>query len=442
MTSLADRRADALAIFNAALQAADPRAAVLRACQRERDSLSVSGRTFDPNHGRVIVVGAGKADAPMAQALEQILGDRISAGAVTVKYGYTAPLQEIKLYEAAHPLPDENGIRATRQQVELLQGLEGRDLVICLVSGGGSALFELPVPGVSLDDLRALTDALLKCGATIYEINALRKHLSQVKGGQLARLAQPASVLSLILSDVLGSPLDVIASGPTAPDSTTFADALAIVDKYKLGGQIPQTIADHLDRGGRGEIADTPKANDPLFNRVWNVVVADNSIACDAAAKAAGERGYRASILSTTVQGEARQVAHDLVQETKELLTSRGAGEPPICLIAGGETTVTIRGSGKGGRSQELALAAALEIEGLDDVVILSAGTDGTDGPTDAAGAIADVTTLARARALGLDAGEFLANNNSYNFFRPLDDLVITGPTNTNVNDLVIVITG
>ncbi len=436
MKTLTDLRADALAIFHAALQAADPRAAVLRALRRGGNTLVVQDHRFDLARGRVIVVGAGKADAPMAQAVEEILGDRIRAGAVTVKYGHTAPTHRIKLNEAAHPLPDENGLRATREEIDLLRGLNENDLVLCLISGGGSALFELPVEGVTLDDLRALTNALLKCGATINEINTLRKHLSQVKGGQLARLAQPASVVSLILSDVLGSPLDVIASGPTAPDSTAFADALGMIDKYKLREQIPSSILVYLERGARGEIADTPKANDPLFTRVLNVIVADNDIACQMAKEAANARGYATSLFSTTVQGEARTVGVELVRQAFKI------SERPACLLAGGETTVTIRGNGKGGRCQELALAAAREIAGENEILVLAAGTDGTDGPTDADGALADNTTLARALARGLDADAFLANNDAYHFFGALGDLIMTGPTNTNVNDLMMVLIG
>ncbi|MGB8645366.1 MAG: glycerate kinase [Anaerolineae bacterium] len=438
MKTLSEMRADALAIFHTALAAADPRAAVLRTLKREGDTLTIAGQAFDISRGRVLVIGAGKADAPMAQAVEDVLGDRIHAGAVTVKYGYTAPTGRIKLSEAGHPLPDENGRRATRAALDLLSGLTADDLVLCLLSGGGSALFELLVAGVTLDDLRALTTALLKCGATINEINALRKHLSQVKGGQLARLAQPARVVSLILSDVLGSPLDVIASGPTAPDASTFSGAQGIIEKYHLSTQVPASIRAHLERGVRGEIPDTPKQDDPLFARVLNVIVADNESACSAALEAARGHGYQARLISTTVQGEAREVGSGLAQEAKKI---RDGGQGlPACLIAGGETTVTIRGEGKGGRSQELALAAAIEMAGVERAVILSAGTDGTDGPTDADGAIADGTTLARAQAQGLDARRFLAANDSYNFFQPLGDLMMTGPTNTNVNDLMIVL--
>lgn len=432
-------RADAMRIYRAALTAADPRAAVLRSLARERDTLRVSsGASYDLSRGCVVVVGAGKAGAPMAQAVEQVLRDSIRAGVVTVKYGHTAPTKIVELHEAGHPLPDENGVRGTRAILDLLRGLSENDLVICLISGGGSALLELPVEGVTLDDLRSLTGALLRCGATINEMNAVRKHLSRVKGGGLARMAQPARLLTLILSDVLGSPLDVIASGPTAPDNSTFADALVVIEKYRLAPDVPTSITRHLEAGAHREIPDTPKANDPLFERVTNVVVADNTIACEAAVQEARGLGYSTRLVSSHLQGEARVVGEDLAKMARDLYM-RGVSLP-ACLIAGGETTVTIRGDGKGGRCQELALAAAREIGGLEAAVILAAGTDGTDGPTDAAGALADGRTMARARECGLDASEFLANNDSYDFFLALDDLIMTGPTNTNVNDLTLVL--
>lgn len=373
----------------------------------------------------------------MAQAVESILGSLLTVGIVNVKYGHVAPTQTIELREAGHPLPDANGIRSTQAQLELLLDLQPDDLVLCLLSGGGSALLELPVDGVTLDDLRALTDALLRSGATINEMNALRKHLSRVKGGQLAQLAQPARVVSLILSDVLGSPLDVIASGPTAPDPTTFADALAVLNKYNLRNQISPGIVEHLERGARGDFPDTPKADDPLFARVTNIVLADNAIACAAAAQRAAEFGYQTEIISTRVQGEAKIIAHEFAQRAIETKKHRLTNKP-MCLISGGETTVTIRGTGKGGRAQEFALAAALALNKTDGIVILSAGTDGNDGPTDAAGAVVDGNTVPRSQAKALDPASFLANNDSYNFFQALGDLVITGPTNTNVNDLML----
>ncbi len=432
MQTLETLRSDARAIFDAALRAADPRRAVERVLARRGSRLLLNELPiFDFTRGKLTVLGAGKAGAPMAQAVEKIVQPDDYLGAVNVKYGHLAPTEYILLYEAGHPLPDENTLRFTHSLVSLLEEQTQDDLVLCLFSGGGSALMEWLVDGVTLDDLRVLTDELLRCGATIYEINALRKHISQVKGGQLARLAQPARVVSLILSDVLGSPLDVIASGPTAPDASTFADCLALLEKYHLRATLPPAILTHYERGARGEIPETPKAADPLFARVTNVVIADNQIACDAAARAASARGYAVQMLSTQMQGEARILGIELGKQIKQA----AAG---ICLLGGGEPTVVLRGSGKGGRAQELTLAAAREIDGAAKIVVLSAGTDGTDGPTDAAGALADNATLARARALGLDADAFLENNDAYHFFRALDDLVITGPTNTNVNDLML----
>jgi hydroxypyruvate reductase len=435
MESLKTLRADARAIFDAALHAADPRLAVERVLQRRGDALLLDGLPiFDFTRGTLHVMGAGKAGAPMAQAVENIVGEDADLGAVTVKYGYVAPTHSIVLYEAGHPIPDENTLRATHSLISFLDEVTANDLVLCLFSGGGSALMEWLVDGVTLEDLRQFTDALMRCGATIYEINALRKHISQVKGGQLARLAQPARVVSLILSDVLGSPLDVIASGPTAPDPSTFADCLALVDKYNLRDTFPASIIAHYERGARGEIADTPKPDDPLFARVTNVIIADNQIACDAAASTARVRGYQVNMLSTQIQGEAREIGRELGA------TAKNAKGEKICWLGGGEPTVKLRGQGKGGRAQELVLAAALGIEGNTDLVAFSAGTDGTDGPTDAAGAIADNTTVSMARAIGLEPTAFLDNNDAYTFFSALGGLVITGPTNTNVNDLMILL--
>ncbi len=435
----------ARALFDAALDAADPRQAVRRALQCDGDRLRVLSREYDlARVHRVFVIGFGKASAAMAQGVEEILGAKITRGWVTVKYGYTAPLATDKIYlhQAGHPLLDENSLRGTRAILELLDSADENDLVLCLISGGGSALLELPVEGVSLDDLRALTDALLRAGANIVELNTVRKHLSQVKGGQLARRARGAPILALILSDVIGSPLDTIASGPTAPDATTFADALAVIERRGVRAQTPARALDHLARGARGECAETPKADDPLFARVQNVIIADNARACDAAQRAAEARGYNTLLLSTYLQGEAREVAQVLAAIAKEIVATNRPIARPACVIAGGETTVTVRGNGKGGRNQELALAAAIEIAGIESVLLLSGGTDGTDGPTDAAGAFADGTTLARARARGLDARVFLANNDAYHFFQPLGDLLMTGPTNTNVNDVIVMLVG
>ncbi len=436
-------RTAARLIFDAALRAADPYQAVQRVMQRQGARLRVQEREYDLTRFRnVFVVGFGKASATMARAVEDLLGDVLTRGWVTVKYGHTIPLttHKIHLHQAGHPWLDHNSLEGTRRILEIFDAATEHDLIIALISGGGSALLELPVAGISLEDVRALTDALLRCGATINEINTLRKHISQVKGGQLARRAPNTALIALILSDVLGSPLDTIASGPTAPDSTTFADALAIIERYALRGQIPPTIVTHIERGARGEIPDTPKSAEALFARVQNVVIADVTLACDMAVQTARALGYNTMLLSSFIQGEAREFARVLAAIAREIVTSDRPLAKPACIICGGETTVTVRGHGQGGRNQEIVLAAAIEIAGMSNVVVLSGGTDGTDGPTDAAGALADGNTLARAHQLGLEARACLANNDAYHFFQPLGDLLITGPTGTNVNDVTIVI--
>ncbi len=435
-------RDDAITIFRAALVAADPRGAVQRTMRCEGNRLRIQARVYDLAQARrVFVIGFGKASATMAQAVEETLGvSRIERGVVIVKYGYGAPLAKIELCEAGHPLLDENSLRGTQKILALLSQATPDDLIVCLISGGGSALLELPVAGVLLEDYRAATDALLRAGATINELNTVRKHLSQVKGGQLARRANGAQIISLILSDVIGSPLDTIASGPTAPDSTTFADALAVIERYKVQAPMPASIVHHLKRGARKEIADTPKPGDEIFARVQNVIIADNALACNAAVHHARGLGYNTLLLSTFIQGEAREVAKVFAAIAQEIVVTDRPMARPACVIAGGETTVTVCGNGKGGRNQEFALAASIEIAGMNNVVVLSSGTDGTDGPTDAAGAIADGTTLARAHERGMEARLFLSNNDAYHFFASLGDLLITGPTGTNVNDVMMVL--
>jgi hydroxypyruvate reductase len=407
---------------------------------RSDDTLWIDGIAYDLNrYRRVFVVGGGKAGASMASAVETLIGDRITAGWVNVKYGYTEPTEHITVHEAAHPVPDAAGVTGTRTMIELLSGLTADDLVLCLLSGGGSALLPLPVAGVSLDDMRALTDLLLRCGAPIQAINAVRKHLSQVSGGQLARRAYPAAVVSLILSDVVGSPLDVIASGPTVADPTTFAHAEAVLERYGIAEQVPDSIRRHLMRGLSGSILDTPKAGDPELEQVHNVIIADNARAAQAAVEQAQALGFNTLLLSTFVEGEAREVAKVLAALAKEILATGRPVSRPACLILGGETTVTVKGDGQGGRNQELALAAAQAIDGLDGVLIASLATDGSDGPTDAAGGLVDGTTLARGRALGLSAQTALSRNDAYPYLAAVGDLLVTGPTNTNVNDLMAV---
>jgi len=334
-------------------------------------------------------------------------------------------------------LADAAGVSGTRRLADVLAGATSRDLVLATISGGGSALLVLPAPDLSLADLQKTTDLLLRSGATIVEMNAVRKHLSLIKGGGLARLAVPAPVISLILSDVVGDALDVIASGPTAPDPTTFADAWAVFERYDLLEQVSPAVKRRLRAGLEGRVLDTPKPDAALFQRVQNVFVGSNRLAAEAAAATAQKWGLNALLLSTFVEGEARQVARVAAALLKELVHYDRPVPRPACLIWGGETTVTVHGRGKGGRNQELALAAALALEGLAHVVLVALGTDGTDGPTDAAGAVATGETIVRARAMGLGPAAHLENNDAYPFFEALGDLIRTGPTGTNVNDLL-----
>jgi len=432
-----ERRERALAVLSVALEAVDPVNAIKRQVSLSNETLRIGQRTYDLGHYRnIYVIGGGKASGSMAQAVEEILGQRVTDGLVNVKYGYGAKTDIIRLNEAGHPIPDATGMAGTKQMAELARKATEEDLVICLISGGGSGLMTLPVEGITLADMKLLTDALLRCGATINEINAVRKHLSQIKGGNLARLAYPAEIVSLILSDVVGNPLDVIASGPTVPDTTTFADAYGVIEKYDLLEELPRPIVQRLQQGKEGLIPETPKAGDKSFTRTYNLIVASNEVAAEAATTKAKELGFHTLLLSTFVEGEAREVAKVFAAVAKEILHSGRPVPRPACVVAGGGTTVTVRGNGLGGRNQEIALGAALEIAGLEDVMIIPLATDGTDGPTDAAGAIADGSTLRRAQEAGLSATQYLADNDSYHFFQKLGDLLITGPTNTNVNDL------
>ena len=435
------QREQAIKIFNAALQSADPyRAVALHAG-------AISSFYKDRNCSRLFVVGFGKASVPMAKALTDGVGGIISGGIIIAPYGQqTRPdeIDKIKICEARHPLPDENGWKATAGILNLLKDLDDRTLVVCLISGGGSALLVSPCSGITLEEKQKTTDLLLRSGANINELNSVRKHLSDVKGGRLAMKAYPAYMTSLILSDVIGNNLDVIASGPTSPDSTTYADALGVIKKYGLEEKTPARVMDILSKGSQGVIAETPKEGNAVFERVNNVIVGSNKSAIEAAMEAAARLGFDAAVLSAEVQGEARDAGRWLAKKAIEIIkrrkgeAGRGSEKRPVCLISGGETTVTVAGSGRGGRNTELALAFAEEIEGRDGITFLSAGTDGADGPTDAAGAFADGQTIARAKATGADPGQYLQNNDSYNFFKHIDGLFMTGLTGTNVMDIQI----
>ena len=376
----------------------------------------------------------------MAAAIEKILSDRTLDGLVNVKYGHLTPVEHIELCGAGHPLPDAAGVDGARGIIALVSQAGPRDLVLCLISGGGSALLPLPADGITLADKQAVTDLLLKCGATIHEINALRKHLSEIKGGRLALAAFPARVVSLIMSDVVGDDLDVIASGPTVPDSSTYGDCLAIVKKYDLENRLPPAVRQRLHDGAEGRCAETPKVGHHAFERTHNVIIGANTDALRAAAAKAEALGYCPLVLSSRIEGETRPVARVHGAIAREMLASGLPVVPPAALISGGETTVTVTGGGKGGRNMEFALATALDISDQAAIVCLSCGTDGSDGPTDAAGAVSDHTTVGRARQQGLDAAGFLDNNDAYPFFAALGDLVITGPTHTNVMDMRVIL--
>ncbi len=416
-------RRDALAIFRAALRAADPQEGIRRALPQFQDLI-------DSSYEHVYVIGAGKASAAMAVAVERILGKRITSGLINTKHGHLAKLKRIALNECAHPVPDQAGMDGARRIVEIAAQATARDLVICLISGGASALLPLPAPGLTLDDKQGVTRQLLACGANIHEINTVRKHLSAIKGGQLAALAAPAHLLTLVLSDVIGDDLSVIGSGPTVPDHSTFAEARAILARYKIK---PATaVTKHLVKAAQ--------ENPAQLENTRTLIVGANRLAVEAAALEAAARGYRPLVLSTTIEGETEDVARMHASIAREAVESGRPVKAPACIISGGETTVTLDGDGLGGRNQEFVLAAARHL--VEGVVVLSAGTDGTDGPTDAAGAIADADTLERARARGLDPRAYLTRHDSYHFFDALGDLIKTGPTGTNVMDVRLLLIG
>jgi glycerate 2-kinase len=430
-------------ILSAALEAADPAAAVGRAVTLDKNCLRIASSIYKiKKNGKILTIALGKAAIPMAEALAGILGGRLFAGLVITKHAPAySPVHHSRfiILEGGHPVPDERSLEAGRRITEMLSGLTADDLVICLISGGGSALVCAPVDGVTLADLQALTSDLLACGASIDEINTLRRHLDVLKGGGLARLAAPARLVSLILSDVAGSPLEAIASGPTAPDPTTCADALAVLGKV---------CDSHFQSDCH--MRETLKPGEPIFANVQNLVIGDNLQAAQAALKQAEVEGFHPYLLRADLQGEAREAAVDLC---RTLRWARQTGEPapskvegpvprPACIVAGGETTVTLcPHPGRGGRNTELALAAVTELANFPEVMLVTLATDGEDGTTDAAGAVVTGDTFRRALELGLNPSDFLRRNDSYSFFATLDDLLKPGPTGTNVNDLTFLFT-
>jgi len=434
-------RKHASGIFYAGLSAVEPEAAVKRFCRRRNNYLVIGGLKYNlDKFDNIFVIGAGKACAPMSSAIEDLLGERITEGMVNVKYGHVASLKHVKLVEAGHPVPDENGRDGASKILNLAKKAGKDDLVICLISGGGSALLPFPAPGLTLRDKQNTIKELISCGATIHEINTIRKHTSLVKGGGLAKAVFPATLVTLILSDVVGDDLDVIASGPTVFDSSTYKDCIGIIKKYGLNRKLPGKVVKYLTGGAEGKISETPKAGEMIFEKTRNYIVGSNIESIKSAKKKAESLKYNTIVLSSMIEGDTKEAALFHCAIAKEIVKTGLPVPKPACIISGGETTVNVTGKGLGGRNQEFALAAALEIAGLENTVVLSVGTDGTDGPTDAAGAFADSTTLRRASVIGIDPLQYLSDNDSYNFFRKLGDLFITGPTNTNVMDLRIIL--
>ena len=434
-------RATAEEIFFSGLQGVEPENAIKRHIRRSGNDLVTPNGTYDLNNYRnIYIVGGGKAGAPMAKAMEDILGEKISEGLVIVKYGHGEETRKVKVLEAAHPIPDENGVQHTKELLNLLKRTQENDLVVCLLSGGGSALMIAPAEGVKLQEKQELTRHLLECGASIDEINTLRKHVSAIKGGRLAKAACPSTVICLILSDVVGDDLSTIASGPTYPDGTTFSDCLEILERYRIKEKVSKTITAYLQMGCENQEEETLKKGNPALEKTENIIVGSNIQALQSARAKAETLGFNTLILSSSIEGETKDVAKVHAAIAKEIIASENPIKKPACILSGGETTVKIGGTGKGGRNQEFALTAAIEIEGIKGVTILCAGTDGNDGPTDAAGAIVDGDSISRALKKGLKVRDFLDNNDSYNFFSIQGDLLKTGPTKTNVMDLRILL--
>ncbi len=437
--------------FFAGLKAVAPDSAIRTHLRLEKNNdapiLWIKDQAYPLQGKKVLLLGAGKGVAPMAQAIENLfieenLENYLTEGLVVVKYDHGLPLKFTKLLEAAHPVPDENGVLAASALLEKARNATQEHLVICLFTGGASALTPAPTQSISLEDVQTTTSALLACAASIQEINAIRKHLSAFSGGQLALIAQPAKVIGLMISDVIGDELDVIASGPTVPDASTFNDCLAILKKYNIS--TPPAVEKRLHQGAQGHIPETPKASDAFFANVHNELMATNEDALDAMAEyaenfscSAAPQGFEPYVLDVPMQGEAKDMAIELVRMAKEMQAALCPNNTPLCLMAGGETTVNIQGTGKGGRNQEMALAAALALESHENIYALFAGTDGTDGPTDAAGGFAHSLSSQNMRA-HVNPQEMLNNNDSYNALSASNDIFITGPTRTNVMDVAL----
>ena len=434
-----NRRKAVLDIFLASVESVKPDNLINRFMELNKNILQIDETSFDLSVIKnIYVVGAGKASAIMAKAVESVLGSRITSGQIVTKYGHAVPLRFIGLTEAGHPVPDENGLKGTARIMSIVDKAGEDDLVICLISGGGSALLADVPEGCTLEEMKTLNDILLKCGANINEINCIRKHVSRVKGGQLSKAAYPARVISLILSDVIGDPLDVIASGPTAADPSTYSEAISIVNKYKIENDLPDKILQILYEGFENKQAETLKETDRVFLNTINKIIGNNRLALQTASVKAEDMGYETQILTDKISGDVSEVASFILSTIRSTKLEKPGRK--LCLLMGGEPTLKVTGSGRGGRNQHLALVIANLLKGQQGTTVLSCGTDGTDGPTDAAGAVVDCFTSLNASKLNLDIEQYIRNFDSYNFFKQEGGLIITGPTQTNVMDLMVIL--
>jgi hydroxypyruvate reductase len=428
-------------IFRAGVEAVDPRKLVRDSLDLSGAILTVGGDRYDLNiFERIYLLGAGKACDKMATGVEELLGDRLAGGVIINPYGTAISTPRVPRRIAAHPIPDDKGVRAAEELISIAATSGPGDLVIVLLSGGGSALLSAPAEGILLEDLQIISEVLLKCGASINELNTVRKHLSRIKGGGLARILKPALVITLIISDVVGDDPAVIASSPTAPDPTSFRDCLEIIDRYEIREKVPSRIMARLKRGRGGMIPDTPDGASPVFEKVRNIIIGNNRLALRGAAEEARRLGYQTIIISDRITGDTHRAAELHCALAAAVKMSNRSHSHPLCILSGGETTVAVKGPGLGGRNTEFVLACARKIAGWRGLTILSGGTDGIDGSSPAAGAICDGATISRGKEIGLNAGDFLNRNDSYTYFQALDDLLITGPTGTNVMDIRILL--
>jgi len=424
------------------LNSVDPHVLVSQRVKRRGEKLHVGTQVIPlGGYDRIFVVGAGKASGAMVEALEPILGNRLTGGLVVVPSGQESPkLERVRSATASHPTPDTSSVNAAKALTTLVEKLNSRDLLICVISGGGSALLSLPTEPLTIDDKGSVARLLMNAGATIVELNTVRKHLSMIKGGWLAKRSHAGRILGLIISDVVGDRLDSIASGPISPDTTTFSDAIAVLKRHNLWEMIPSSATKILNEGANGSIPESPKSGDPCFSRVSYHILGNNRVACTSARRYLRSKGVKAEILTSSATGEARCLGSFIGSMAREIVQFDEPFRRPCAFIVGGETTVTVTGSGRGGRNQECTMACAEKIQGLKGIAMASIGSDGIDGPTDAAGAIADGMTISRSEELPLKFDELLAQNDSYRFFKPLNDLVMTGRTSTNVNDIAVVV--